>query len=147
MLNSMRNQQAFTLMELMISISIIAIMAAFAIPNYSASIERAHRRDGTNNLLAIHAANQAYHMQEGVFWPTSVASVCHHIDEINPSLRLAIIEDGVEYICRGGGTFYSCWACRGNCTGCPPTEGNPFMLKITNDPIDVNNPTCTGTCP
>jgi type IV pilus assembly protein PilE len=43
----------FTLMELMIAVSIVAILAAIALPSYQEQIRRSRRSDGQVALLAI----------------------------------------------------------------------------------------------
>lgn len=45
-----RNQQGFTLIEVMITVAIVAILTAIALPSYSAYMTRSHRNDARTAL-------------------------------------------------------------------------------------------------
>ncbi|MGD0501947.1 MAG: type IV pilin protein [Steroidobacteraceae bacterium] len=47
---AMSNNQGFSLIELMITVAIVAILAAIAIPSYSAFTQRSNRTDATRTL-------------------------------------------------------------------------------------------------
>lgn len=57
--------RGFTLLELMITVAIVAILAAIAIPSYTNQIRRAHRSEGTAALLSIQTAQEKTYLQYG----------------------------------------------------------------------------------
>ena len=59
-LPSLKNEKGFTLIELLIVIAIIGILAAIAIPQFSAYKERAYDADSRANLHNIYLSCKAY---------------------------------------------------------------------------------------
>jgi type IV pilus assembly protein PilE len=56
----MQRHSGFTLIELMVTVAIIAILAAVAIPNYTAYITRSKIAEATSNLLAMRTKMEQY---------------------------------------------------------------------------------------
>ena len=59
-LNKMKNQKGFTLIELMIVIAIIGILAAIAIPQFSAYRKRSYNSAAQSDLKNATTAQEAY---------------------------------------------------------------------------------------
>ncbi len=126
----------FTLMELMVVVTIVGIIAGFAIPNYAKSVERAHRKDAENNLMIIHAAQQLYAANNAsAYWAGG------NLAAINLNLGLNIIANGMTYTCAGGGAAFNCTAVR--------VGGWAFTVTVNQGAIvpGGGNPSCGGTCP
>jgi type IV pilus assembly protein PilE len=120
--------KAFTLIELMVVLIIVSIVAGFAIPNYTKSVERSHRKDAESNLQMVHAAQLMYSAKNnGAYWgPGNLAA-------LNTNLSLNIVANGKTYNCTGGGNTYSCTAVKG-----------AWTVTITDA---STTPSCTGSCP
>ncbi len=56
--NRITNNHGFTLVELMIAVSIVAILTAIALPSYQGQIRRSRRSEGQVALLAIAIAQE-----------------------------------------------------------------------------------------
>ena len=127
--------KAFTIVELVMVVTLIGIMAIFAIPNYSKAVEKAHEKDASSNLSAIYAGQKIYFNNNNTYAaPASVNTTAN----INTTLGLGIIGNGVSYICpTGTGAVFSCQANR---------DTGAYKLKVTE-----SNPTpcccAAGTCP
>ncbi len=66
-LNKMKNQKGFTLIELMIVIAIIGILAAIAIPQFSAYRKRAYNSAAQSDLKNFITAQEAYYVDESTY--------------------------------------------------------------------------------
>ncbi len=143
MKNSCWNNRAFTLMELMIVVSVIGIIAAFAIPNYDKAVERNYRKIAEGNLTLIYSANQVYKARYGKYWP-GFPNPWQDLTAINTNLNLNIVADGFEYLCTSTDPLhFSCYAYRGTAPG-------KYWITIFEPDLSPTNPDCTNgtsTCP
>jgi prepilin-type N-terminal cleavage/methylation domain-containing protein len=64
-MKSMKNQQGFSLVELLVVVIIIAIVAAIAIPNLLASRRAANEASAISSLRTIHSAEATYQATTG----------------------------------------------------------------------------------
>ena len=66
-LNKMKDQKGFTLIELMIVIAIIGILAAIAIPQFSAYRKRSYNSAAQSDLKNATTAQEAYFVDEQTY--------------------------------------------------------------------------------
>ena len=68
--NNMRTVSGFTLIELMVTVAILAILAAVAIPQYSNYINRAKQADAIIGLKAAQMAQEQYFSENNAYSST-----------------------------------------------------------------------------
>lgn len=136
MINS-KQKSAFTLIEIMVTVVLIGVILAFAIPNYQKSIETSYERDAVAQLKTIQGAQFLYKTGTGTFLQTN------GLTNINSLLKIGIIANGFQYNCPvGDATQFTCQAIR--------TDGvaTPYTLEISVSGATQNGPRCSaGTCP
>jgi type IV pilus assembly protein PilE len=66
-MRSNANSRGFTLIELMITILVIGVLAAIAIPSYRSYLLRAQRSDATAALLRIATSQEKYFLQYNTY--------------------------------------------------------------------------------
>jgi type IV pilus assembly protein PilE len=67
-------ERGFTLIELMITLVIVAILAGIAIPSYRNYVLRSHRVEATAALLRLAAAQEKFYLQNNTY-TTNVGDV------------------------------------------------------------------------
>lgn len=55
-----RSQKGFTLLEILIVIVIVGVLAALAVPAYTASVEKSRKQEAYKNLGAVRQSQQRY---------------------------------------------------------------------------------------
>jgi len=81
--------KAFTLIELIIVITVIGILVAFAAPQFGVTRERTLDREARAAIALIQAAEKVYRMEEGPYYPSPSGSTTN-IANINANLRLSL---------------------------------------------------------
>ena len=64
---SKESQAGFTLLELLVVITIIGILAAVAVPGLGKTIERTRVRDAQAILASVYSAEQVYRLDQGSY--------------------------------------------------------------------------------
>ncbi len=67
-------QNGFTLMELMLTVVVLAILVSIAVPTYISTTERARAREAIATLNAMRAAEHSYSSERRTYIPLTLAS-------------------------------------------------------------------------
>ncbi|MCK5014525.1 MAG: prepilin-type N-terminal cleavage/methylation domain-containing protein [Candidatus Omnitrophica bacterium] len=124
---------AFTLTELMVVVVVIGLVASFAVPNYTKTLNRARERDAVGNLEFIREAVRLYIVREGVVAPPAFAN----IGAINTTLKINIFEQE--------GNTYSCTVA--NIYTCLATNTAGWQIRFRLDTNDGKVDCSIGPCP
>ena len=124
-----KTRKAVTLMEILLVVVLVGIIAAFGIPSYTKSIERADAREAADNLRMIASAMELYRTEEGGY-PVGLPQVVN----INTVLNLNIIEQNMDYNCTTAAGY--------TCTAVVSSGGWAIEIVAGGDPV------CSfGACP
>src|SRR6058998_516584 len=122
-----RSQSAFTLIEMLVVISIIAVLAAFAVPALTSALTRGQMTGTMNNARQLYLAAQqmaldgAANSDPALAWPGDYASgVATLADYCNILVTNDYLKPGdVQKLLNAPGT--SCVVTPGNPSAGPPT--------------------------
>ncbi|MDD5575174.1 MAG: type II secretion system protein [Candidatus Omnitrophica bacterium] len=128
----MSRKQAFTLIELMVVVTIIGILAGISVMTYRNTKERALDREARAALFLVRNAERQYRGRFERFWPSGIT--VNVLARINGNLSIDLNGANWNYAVTGGasGITYSAAASR---------SGRTWTIAGT-----TGNPTCSGSC-
>jgi len=87
------NLRGFTLLELMIVVTVIGVLTALAMPAYQKYVQRAKRSDAANALMSIAAAEEKYYFQNNKYGDNDALGLSDTSPEKYYSIAVAVGED------------------------------------------------------
>lgn len=106
----MNNRGGFTLIELILVVSIVITLALIAIPSYRKSKAKALSKEAIVSLKLLAAAERVYRMDNDSYATCADASAC------NPLLKLMLKETNWQYAVTGDTSAVTATATSGGCT-------------------------------
>lgn len=134
-----KTRSAFTLLEILVVITLVSIIAAFSIPNFTKSMEKSYESEAVAQLKILHSANRRYYAENDTFY----ASSANTIALINTNFSVNLSSDGNL-------TYTYTYTSNTNWIFTAAYKTDVWSLLITNDPVDSSNPCCdadVGECP
>jgi len=94
--NNEKRQQGFTLIELMVTVAIVAILAAVAYPSYTQQVLKGKRSDAKVELLRIAQLQESFFVQNLTYAPdlTSLGFTTDAIDTEQNSYQVQVTASG-----------------------------------------------------
>lgn len=107
-----KNKSGFTLIELIIVVTIVGILAIVAIPKYFTNINRSRKAAALSNLRSVRDAINAYYAQSGAEYGAAAAG-----ETINVVIDgETVMSVKVPATCSATATDVSCNVTGGTCT-------------------------------
>lgn len=100
----------FTLLELLITVVIVGILAAVALPNFGRSVERAQVHDAQTALSAIASSERIYRLDQGTFGTLAQLTADNYIADPDAGNNNANWDFAIAV--GGGGTTFTATATR-----------------------------------
>ena len=131
----------FTLIELMVTVAILAVIAAIAIPAYTGYIETSRLTEGWNNLYALNSAEQQYFVENNIYFSGTSTGATETLTSGSGNLWVRAETNGTQnfvYTVNGASsTGYTAWAqgtlkvATNVCLKCTLTSGQTSCVKLT----------------
>ena len=128
----MKNR-GFTLIEMMITVAIVAILAAIAYPSYRNYVLRAHRAEGKSALLQLQVAQEKYFLQNNRY-----AIKAGSTNELTPApssggLGIASTTENGYYTINLTNSTATTYTATATATGGQAEDTNCTILSLTHE--------------
>jgi len=133
-----RQGRGFTLIELMITVAIVAILAAVALPMYRTYMVRGKLVAGTNALAAQRTAMEQYYQDNRTYVSTTTSSGA----AITSPCASSVTADTFTVTCTSTATAYTITA-----KGSGLTSNAVYTVDEKNNMVTVSLPSVLGSVP
>lgn len=141
-------RKGFTLIELMVTVAIVAILAAIAIPSYSSYVRKTHRADAKAAVMTIATAMEKYLLQNNTY--TTTLTELSGLGEIDRANGLS--SNGMYALQITASTATAPWQVSATAVAGTPqaedTECRTFVYRVdgTQSATSASNVDTTATC-
>ena len=139
-----RNSRGFTLIELMITVAIVGILAAIALPSYKNYVIRAKLVAGTNSLSTLRAQMEQYYLDNRTYMTVSSPSI------VTPCTQNAVTANANNLFnvnCSTSGDVPTISTYTIRATGTGAVSGAVYTIDYQGNMATVGLPTGWGTPP
>ncbi len=119
----MRNKKGLTLAEMIITVVILGIVAAMAIPGFRKTVIKAQNEDARTSLRMVLAGQKVYRMRYGSYYNSDI------IADINDNLQLELFEIDWDFETFDGGGPLEL----GQVTSLIDPPGTERMMRVFDD--------------
>ena len=131
----------------MVTVILIGIIAAFGLPNYSKSIQKAGERNAYTQLMAVQSANMIYNSQKLTYFNPATNPTSNPSDlNASTGLNINIIPNGWTF-----SYLYTVGVPGAFTMTATSSTGPVWSIKVTEKPISNavspnGNPCCVSGC-
>jgi len=134
----MSSKKGISFLEILVVLTIVGILLAVILPNFTTYIEQTNAQTAQNNLMAIAAAQKKYFEDNGNYYASALPN--KNDPNINANLSLSLMtNDAFSYNCSTAVLPYQCTAWDGTDTLTLNPNASPSITCADNG----NN----GKCP
>lgn len=124
-----RKKEGFTLVEILVAITILVILASLSMPDFTKPKQAALDKRAKTGLLLISAAQKVYYLKEGFFYPYDGSA---EVPSVNQFLRLNLSDDNWTYsVLNGGLTNFTATASQ--------DSGRAFQIRNCDEEAEKTN--------
>lgn len=139
-----RLEAGFTLIEVMITVAIIAILAAIALPAYTDYVIRGRLVEGTNALSALRAQMEQHYQDNRTYLDASSSSILSPCN----STKLAALNASLKYFTVTCPTWTkTTYTLKATGTGTGMSAGATYTVDQQNTMATTGLPTSWGSVP
>lgn len=142
----MRHDRGFTLIELMITVAIVAIVSGIAYPSYQAYVKRANRADARAQILDTAQKQERYYSSNNTYLAISAPTTAAPTGWQNwaGGSGMTSRKYNLSVTLGGGGTSYTITAAPAN--GYTDTECGTYTLTSANVRNNTGNSKTSAEC-
>ncbi len=121
----------FTLTEVMITVSIIAVLAGLAIPGFFRTVERSRANEAISNLNIIYMGQKIYRINNGSYWNGGNNLTANAVNTAL-SIDISTINYNITSVTAIAGTSFTARLTRNNVSGGAGTKWYQYNYTFGN---------------